>query len=35
MPRNPLDDIAATARVDFVMRAGAVYRRPDENGRHP
>jgi imidazolonepropionase-like amidohydrolase len=28
MPGDPLDDIAATARVDFVMRAGAVYRRP-------
>jgi imidazolonepropionase-like amidohydrolase len=29
MPGNPVDDIAVTARVDFVMRAGAVYRRPD------
>ncbi|WP_127128761.1 amidohydrolase family protein [Georgenia sp. SYP-B2076] len=28
MPGNPLDDITATARVDFVMRDGAVYRRP-------
>jgi imidazolonepropionase-like amidohydrolase len=28
MPGDPLDDIAATAGVDFVMRAGAVYRRP-------
>jgi imidazolonepropionase-like amidohydrolase len=28
MPGNPLDDIAATARVDFVMRGGAVHRRP-------
>lgn len=28
MPGNPLDDIAATAQVDFVMRAGEVYRRP-------
>jgi imidazolonepropionase-like amidohydrolase len=28
MPGNPLDDIAATARVDFVMRGGDVYRRP-------
>ena len=27
MPGNPLDDIAATARVDFVMRGGDVYRR--------
>ena len=31
MPGNPLDDIAATARVDFVMRAGAIYRRPGDN----
>jgi imidazolonepropionase-like amidohydrolase len=29
MPGNPLDDIAVTARVDFVMCGGAVYRRPD------
>jgi imidazolonepropionase-like amidohydrolase len=29
MPGNPLDDISATARVDFVMRAGTVHRRPD------
>lgn len=28
MPGNPLDDIAATARVDFVMKDGAVYRNP-------
>ena len=28
MPGNPLDDIAATAHVDFVMRGGDVYRRP-------
>ena len=34
MPGNPIDDIAVTAQVDFVMRAGAVYRRPeDENGQ--
>jgi imidazolonepropionase-like amidohydrolase len=32
MPGNPLDDIAATARVDFVMRAGTVHRRPDDGG---
>jgi len=33
MPGNPAEDIAATARVDFVMRAGAVHRRPgDESG---
>jgi imidazolonepropionase-like amidohydrolase len=29
MPGNPLEDIAATARVDFVMRSGVVHRRPD------
>jgi imidazolonepropionase-like amidohydrolase len=28
MSGNPLDDIAATARVDFVMKDGAVYRNP-------
>jgi imidazolonepropionase-like amidohydrolase len=27
MPGNPLDDIGATARVDFVMRGGDVHRR--------
>jgi imidazolonepropionase-like amidohydrolase len=26
MPGNPLEDIAVTARVDFVMRAGRIYR---------
>src|SRR5205807_1610668 len=26
MPGDPLADIAATAEVDFVMRAGRVYR---------
>ena len=30
---NPLDDIAATAQVDFVMRAGAVHRRPGQRRR--
>jgi imidazolonepropionase-like amidohydrolase len=30
MPGNPLEDIAATAKVDFVMRAGTVYRRPGD-----
>ena len=29
MPGNPLDDIAVTANVDFVMRAGTVHRRPE------
>ena len=32
MPGNPLEDIAATARVDFVMHSGAVHRRPDDGG---
>ena len=27
MPGDPLTDIAATAKVDFVMKDGAVYRR--------
>jgi hypothetical protein len=26
MPDDPLSDITATAKVDFVMRAGRVYR---------
>jgi hypothetical protein len=30
MPGNPIDEIAATAGVDFVMRAGAVHRRPGD-----
>ena len=29
MPGNPLDDIAVTANVAFVMRAGTVHRRPE------
>jgi imidazolonepropionase-like amidohydrolase len=29
MPGDPVEDIAATAQVDFVMRAGVVHRRPD------
>jgi hypothetical protein len=28
MPGNPLDDITATARVDFVMHDGIVHRTP-------
>jgi imidazolonepropionase-like amidohydrolase len=28
MPRNPLEDITATAEVDFVMRGGLVHRGP-------
>jgi imidazolonepropionase-like amidohydrolase len=35
MPGNPLDDIAATAQVDFVMRAGEVYRQPAVAVRRP
>jgi imidazolonepropionase-like amidohydrolase len=35
MPGSPLDDIAATAQVDFVMRAGAVHRRPGDAGGEP
>ncbi len=35
MPGDPVDDIAATAQVDFVMRAGAVHRRPDDERRSP
>ena len=32
MPGNPLDDIAATAGVTFVMRSGTVHRHPDDRG---
>jgi imidazolonepropionase-like amidohydrolase len=31
MPGNPLDDIAVTARLDFVMHSGTVHRRPGES----
>jgi imidazolonepropionase-like amidohydrolase len=34
MPGNPLDDIAATALVDFVMCSGAIHRRPGDRN-HP
>jgi imidazolonepropionase-like amidohydrolase len=30
MPGDPVEDIAVTAQVDFVMRAGAVHRRPGD-----
>jgi imidazolonepropionase-like amidohydrolase len=30
MPGNPLDDIAATLGVDFVMKDGVVYRAPGD-----
>lgn len=32
MPGNPLDDIVATASVDFVMRSGTVFRLPGDDG---
>ena len=35
MPEDPVGDISATARVDFVMRAGAVHRQPEEDARDP
>ncbi len=35
MPGNPLDDIAVTSGVDFVMRSGRVYRQPHEGGDAP
>jgi imidazolonepropionase-like amidohydrolase len=28
MPGDPVQDIAVTAQVDFVMRAGVIFRRP-------
>ena len=31
MPGNPVSDVAATAQVDFVMRAGVVHRRPEDD----
>ena len=30
MPGNPLENIAATAQVDFVMHAGNLFRRPGD-----
>jgi imidazolonepropionase-like amidohydrolase len=33
MPGDPLVDIAVTAKVDFVMKEGAIYRRPGQE-RH-
>ena len=35
MPGNPFEDIAATAQVDFVMRAGLVHRRPGDERPSP
>jgi len=28
VPGNPLEDVALTSKVDFVMKDGVVYRRP-------
>ncbi|MDQ3206772.1 MAG: amidohydrolase family protein [Pseudomonadota bacterium] len=35
MPGNPVDDINAVMGVDFVMKDGAVYRRPQAAGASP
>lgn len=35
MPGDPLEDITATARVDFVMRAGIIHRRPGGRQQPP
>ncbi|WP_110589039.1 amidohydrolase family protein [Microbacterium suaedae] len=35
MPGNPLTDIEATGRVDFVMKDGIVHRRPDAESGVP
>ncbi|MEG9437749.1 amidohydrolase family protein [Edaphobacter sp. HDX4] len=32
MPDNPIEDISATAKVDFVMKDGIVYRGPGQVG---
>jgi hypothetical protein len=29
VPGNPLDDIAVTHKVGFVMKGGRVYKRPE------
>ncbi|MCU4184931.1 amidohydrolase family protein, partial [Acidiferrimicrobium sp. IK] len=34
MAGNPLEDIAATAGVDFVMRSGLVHRHPAQEAPH-
>jgi hypothetical protein len=31
MPGNPIDDIAVTARLDFVMHSGTVHCRPGDD----
>ena len=28
VPGDPIDDIALTSKVDFVMKDGVIYRRP-------
>jgi len=33
MPGNPVADIDAAARVDFVMKDGVVYRAPNPGGQ--
>jgi len=33
MPGDPIADIGATAKVDFVMKDGVVYRAPDHEGQ--
>ncbi|MGH3263457.1 MAG: amidohydrolase family protein [Trebonia sp.] len=33
MPGDPVADIATTAGVDFVMKGGVVYRRPDDSSQ--
>jgi imidazolonepropionase-like amidohydrolase len=32
MPGDPFADIAVTGQVDFVMKEGVIYRRPDSDG---
>jgi len=34
MPGNPLEDITATERVDFVMQSGLIRRRPGDGSKH-
>ena len=34
MRGNPIADIRATTKVDFVMRSGAVYRAPEKRLPH-
>ncbi len=32
VPGNPLEDISTMGAVDFVMKAGTVYKRPNGDG---